>query len=255
MYLLSKSEYSRAVDAVRHTTLDKVYPLSIAEGTQSGAIFANRADDPRSFLFWHACGFGFPAGTPDNGFLHEIAALMQSPLCAEHHGRLALESETDSEWTAFFQSLPSVQKQEQYQFSFVGTDTYCPADPAIVPIDASNYHLLVGRIVPSFSWDSEAQFLAHGFGFCVFHEGEFAACAFSAAVSREYVDIGVETAEAFRGKGFGKRVVNCMTDEILRRRKIPLWQCSTQNEASARLARSTGFILKNTHPLFVSVNP
>ena len=256
MYFLSKANYSDAVEAVKKTSLDRVYPLSIAEGRQSGEIFADRAENPRCYLFWHACGFGFLAGEPNQTFLHKIAMRIQNPPANEHNGRLALETENNTALETFFHAYPTIEKKEQYQFKFAGTSpSPSLSDIEIVPIDAENYKLLAGRITPPFSWDSESQFLQNGFGFCIFHAGMFAACAFSASISRDYVDIGVETAEAFRGKGYGKRVVYRMIAEILRRGQIPLWQCSTQNKISERLAYSAGFVLQEKHPLYVASAP
>ncbi len=253
MYLLSPSEYSRAAAAAAHTTLDKVYPFSIAEGLQSGEIFADCAEHPRAYLFWHACGFGFPVGEISKEFLGEIVCVMKNPeACRAHSGRLALEAECNTAMEAFLLSDGTIQKAEQYQFAFVGADTKKSlADTEIVPMDTENYEHIKGRIVPSFSWDSKAQFLQNGFGFCLFHAGEFAACAFSAGISHQEVDIGVETAEQFRGMGCGKRVVARMIAEILRRGQTPCWQCHTQNEASMRLALSQGFVLKQKHPLYL----
>ena len=77
-----------------------------------------------------------------------------------------------------------------------------------------------------------------------------AACAFSSGVSKDYVDIGVETAEECRGKGYGKIVAYAMVKEILRRGKLPVWDCDTRNEASMRLACSVGFEIIGTHPWY-----
>lgn len=256
MYLLTEVQYPDAAKAAQGIALDRVYPLSISEKRQSGEIFADRKENPRCYLFWHTCGFGFLAGTPDQAFLGEIAARMQNPPRTAHNGRLALEMENNPTLEAFFQAYPAIEKKEQYQFTFAETSSSANvSDTEIVPIDAENYKLLAGRITPPFSWDSEAQFLQNGFGFCMFHAGTFAACAFSAGISRDYVDIGVETAADFRGKGYGKRVVSRMIAEILRRGQTPLWQCSTQNEASMRLALATGFKLHGKHPLYVVSAP
>ncbi len=256
MYLLRETEYPDAAKAAQGITLDRVYPLSIAEKRQSGEIFADREDNPHCYLFWHTCGFGFLAGTPDQTFLGEIAARMQNPPHTAHNGRLALETDNNAALEAFFRTCPAIEKKEQYQFAFAGSNAAQNyTDAGIVPINATNYKLLAGRITPPFSWDSEAQFLQNGFGFCIFHAGTFAACAFSAGISRDYVDIGVETAADFRGKGYAKRVVSRMIAEILRREQTPLWQCSTQNEASLRLALSTGFTLHDKHPLYVVSAP
>ena len=46
---------------IRHLTdqisVEKVYPLSILEGIQSGEIYVDDADSPNAALIWHYCGF------------------------------------------------------------------------------------------------------------------------------------------------------------------------------------------------------
>ena len=53
-----------------------------------------------------------------------------------------------------------------------------------------------------------------------------------------------------RGKGYGKIVAYAMVKEILRREKLPVWDCDTRNEASMRLACSVGFEIIGTHPWY-----
>lgn len=67
----------------------------------------------------------------------------------------------------------------------------------------------------------------------------------------KYVDIGVETFDGFKGKGYGKIVVSAMIAKILKRGQIPVWEYNTTNEASMRLACSVGFKIKGIHPLYV----
>ena len=107
-----------------------------------------------------------------------------------------------------------------------------------------------GKIIPTFSWEDKRTFLEKGFGYCLIKDGHMAACAFSSGVSKDYVDIGVETAEECRGKGYGKIVAYAMVKEILRREKLPVWDCDTRNEASMRLACSVGFEIIGTHPWY-----
>ena len=70
------------------------------------------------------------------------------------------------------------------------------ADFQIEQINAGNISKIEGRIIPSFSWESPEQFLEEGFGYVALDRGQVCAVAFSAAVSSDEVDIGVETAEA-----------------------------------------------------------
>lgn len=208
--------------------VDKVYPCSIIEEIQYGEIFVDDVSSPSVALFWHYCGFAYIAGKYDENFVAEIIELMRNP--REHHaGRLALQTGNDDLISKLFLTHAGIEKKEQYLFDYTGK---------VIS-------------VPTFSWESREKFLEHGYGYCILHNNRFVACAFSAGISKEYVDIGVETAEDFKGKGFGKVVTLSMIDEILRRGQKPVWECNTTNEASMRLACAVGFKIKGIHPLYV----
>jgi predicted GNAT family acetyltransferase len=114
-------------------------------------------------------------------------------------------------------------------------------DLKIERIDASNINTIQGRIVPAFSWESNDAFLKNGFGYVAMDGEKFAAIAFSAAVSSEEVDIGVETNEAYRNRGLAKIVARYMIREILNIVKIPVWAHAAGNTASMKTALGVGF--------------
>ncbi len=243
-------------DSIRRFTqfvrTDKVYLQSITDNKQYGEIFADRKDAPGAVLFWHYCGFAYIAGEPDESFLSDTAAMMKAPEGA-HSGRLVLMAGKDEPAHSEVLLRSGVKTDERYMFDYIGTQkrfTLPDSRFELKRTDHSNYGALTGRIVPAFSWRSEAEFLENGFGFCVMYEGRAAACAFSAGISDQYCDIGVETAEEFRGMGLAKAAAQAMTDEIIAAGLIPVWGCSISNAVSMKLACSVGFRVKGTHPVY-----
>ena len=99
-----------------------------------------------------------------------------------------------------------------------------------------------GKITPAFSWPEDADFLERGSGFCVLQDGLPAAWAFSAAVSENEVDIGVETDERFRRRGFAFAAAAAMIADTLLQGKTPVWACHAGNSGSQRLAEALGFV-------------
>ena len=95
--------------------------------------------------------------------------------------------------------------------------------------------------MPAFSWESDDAFLKNGFGYVAMDGKNFSAIAFSAAVSSEEVDIGVETSEAYRNRGLAKILTRHMIKEILRRGKSPVWAHAAANTASGKTALGVGF--------------
>lgn len=245
------TDHSKIAYLTDQITVEKVYPLSVLEGTQKGEIYVDNDKAPASALIWHYCGFANIVGDQNEGFIEEVMHMMQDPP-EGHSGRLVLQTDNDDSLQDIIMRNPMVARYERYVFAFAGvkTDIQHTMIAGPEPILAENYELMRGRIVPAFSWQSKEEFIKNGFGYLLIEDGRMAACAFSSGISSDHVDIGVETAEEYRGKGYGKIVADAMVKETLRRGKIPVWGCDTRNEASMKLALSVGFEIVGTHPWY-----
>ena len=214
-------------------TANTVYPMSIAEGFQTGDIYVNDGDEITSVVFWHYCGFGFISGTPSKSFLDEITDL-------DGDRRLILI--TNEDWIADFYRERSYEISDRIEFIWGGEYKPVPVNEefSIEPITSDNILSIKGRIVPSFSWSSPQEFLENGYGYVAIKDGGICAVAF-AAVSSEEVDIGVETYEEYRKKGLSSALTSKMIGRILEEGKKPVWSCAKSNEASQRTAIKAGF--------------
>lgn len=241
------NDYKKAKYLLDDKVVEEVYPLSIVGGNQSGDIFVDDIEHPTFALFWHYCGFAFIVGECTTNIKEEICDSLNT-LKAKHHNRMLIHMANDYE---LFEE-DNIIRGERYIFSF---DNQCkrlmvPSDCHICEINNENFDLVRGNIVPSFSWINKEEFLKKGFGFCLTKGQAVLACAFSAGVSEKIVDIGIETNEKHRGKGYAKIVASAMVDEILKQGKTPAWACDITNEGSKRLACSLGFRVEGTHPYY-----
>lgn len=245
------SDHGKIIHLAEQIKTEKVYPLSITEGIQSGEIFVDNTEAPNSVLLWHYCGFAAIAGNYDEKFIEETMNMMHDPKDG-HSGRMALQTDNDIRLQDMILDHSFASMHERYVFSFGGEKYSIPKDmeSKLEEISSRNYELMNGRIIPSFSWENKGSFLKNGFGYCLIEGGRMLACSFASGVSKDYVDIGVETSEECRGQGYGKITAAAMVKEILRRGKIPVWGCDTRNEASMRLACSVGFEIAGTHPWY-----
>lgn len=57
----------------------------------------------------------------------------------------------------------------------------------------------------------------------------------------QVVEIGINTLEAHRGKGYARTVVAAMLEKLLWAGKTPIWVCEAANLGSERLALSVGY--------------
>ena len=112
----------------------------------------------------------------------------------------------------------------------------------IEQIDEENLPRIEGRIIPSFSWKSSEQFLKEGFGYIALDQERVCAVAFSAAVSSDEIDIGVETLENYRRKGLAAILAGRMCERILETGKRPVWAHAISNTGSMNTALKCGFV-------------
>jgi len=236
-------DYKTFIKWAGSNTANQVYPLSIAEGNQPGDIFTDNLEHVTAVLFWHFCGFSYLSGAPSKAFLEEI----YREFFLNEKGRRFLLITDDSDVITFFSGKPGIVTSERIEYQYGKTrekteSSVNKTDCRIERIDREILPCIQGRIIPSFSWDSREQFLQKGMGLVIREHDAIAAVAFSAAVSSEEIDIGVETMEPFRGNGYAKVLTERMCEEILGQGKQPVWAHAQQNLISGKTALHCGFI-------------
>ena len=213
--------------------------MSIAGGIQDGEIYT---DDKGCVLFWHYCGFAYISGNENPDVLEEI---YQDFLTADRDRRFLLITSSDS-IKKYYSNRSMLQFDKRIEYVHSGilkNPVKADDDFDFECISAGNMKDIRGRIIPSFSWKSSDMFLRYGFGFLAKsrRDGCFAAAAFSSAVSPEEVDIGVETAEAYRRRGLASCLAYMMCEEIMRQGRKPVWAHAETNAGSRKTALSIGF--------------
>ena len=230
MKQVATAEYPAYMQQARAASGDQVYPCSIAEGIQSGEIYT----DGNAVLFHHYCGFAYLSGTPDAAFLREITERFFRD--APQPRRFVLITD-QPEIIAYYAADPAVCAEKRFYFrADKAPEIAVPDGFSLSEITAEHLSRLQGRIIPAFSWESAAQFL---------QDDTIAACAFSSAVTSDFVDIGIETQEAFRRKGLAVCAAAAVMQAIIRQGKTPVWACHAANTGSVKTAQKLGF--RQTH--------
>ena len=231
--MIKYSEFARKCSS------NAVYPLSIAEGFQNGEIIPDDEENTRAVLFWHYAGFAYLSGDISREFLEKI----YHNFYQEETERRFILITDNPEVTDFFSDKSEVGFNNRIEYRFGSEiEGACKCDYKIERINPENYDIIQGRIVPSFSWADKEQFLKNGFGYVVVDGNKVAAVAFSAAISSDEVDIGVETGEQYRHKGLARALAATMCREILAAGKKPVWAHAVTNEGSRHTALSAGFV-------------
>ena len=240
MEKLNQTSYQSIIQQIEKTPCGTVYPLSIAEMSQYGDIYK----DDDSVLLWHYCGFAFLYGACDSAFLEEIYNMFFSS--SSNPSRRFILFSANPRVIEFFQNKQNIVFGKRYNFEYPPDTPLIRSeirpDYRICQFNKDMFHTIQGRITPRFSWREASEFYSHGMGYCVLHQEKAVSWAFSAAVSKDEIDIGIETASDFRHMGLGLAAAEKMIGFCFEQHKRPVWSCDANNTASQKIAEKLGFV-------------
>lgn len=119
-----------------------------------------------------------------------------------------------------------------------------PVSPseAIVPTTQELALAMPGAVTPRFFWRfAEDGSLCIDAGFTRVVEGKPASTAFASCRTERELEIGIETADGYRGHGYAFDVSAALIAYCLEQGLEPVWACRLENEGSFRLAQRLGF--------------
>jgi GNAT superfamily N-acetyltransferase len=282
MIELDEAYYNAVSGFLTDLKCDTVLAHSIIEKRQKGRIFVDNETNPNVALFWHYCGMAVLSGVCNNtAFNNGIRDLLlgrfennqkrisigiDSPdwkLKIENllHPQLLYYSELEnspSETTEKAKSYVLGRTRLTHKFN---RDRFKAADENIKPpekfslrkIDKEIYPKLFGRVIPSFSWDSEQAFFTGGTGFCLMGGDKFACSSISTFIGNGRIDIGIETNPEYRRQGLGAPTAVTMVRYCLEHGYQPVWGCLKDNIGSALIAKKVGFDNISSHPVYFSI--
>ena len=81
----------------------------------------------------------------------------------------------------------------------------------------------------------------NGIGFSLLYKNKLATTAYSAFIIEDKLEIGIETIEEYRGKGFAQYTCAALIDYCITNNYEPVWSCRLENIGSYKLAIKLGF--------------
>ena len=228
------SEHSRFLSCAEKIPFCKVYPVSVAEGIQSGHIYTNKNETV--ILIRHKGNFTFICGTPDENDIRKIHGLIISEglkfLCQDN---------TLADELLHYGGVELICRDIYSYPHDTAPEIILPDGYSLNKIDEALFYKLKGRVAPSVYWNDYEEYSENGMGVCIMHGSEPASWAFSSAVSSKEVDIGIETAEAYRQRGLAAAAAAALIKNMLPEKR-PVWTCQRSNLGSARTAEKLGFV-------------
>ncbi len=99
-------------------------------------------------------------------------------------------------------------------------------------------------------YGSDDNFINNGTGYALFVNDTLVSEAY-ASIGGNTAEIGVVTADKYRGKGYATQVVSFMISELAKRNICPEWSCNIDNTASLKTGLKLGFGIADYYTLLV----
>ena len=263
MNLIERNYYHTLIEPLKSVTINNLFARSIIEQKVEGKVFVDSFDNPRTYYIVHPYGMSLLFGDC-NSFEFNLKfkeyALNTYSERIKHEWMQAFPSNWDLVLSDLFgnfliKSSDNTKKQEQgiielntrvnFKFNelkYAESKLHnSDSDFQILRSEKQIFQDMKGSVVPSSFWDNEDDFYKNGVGFSLYYENRLASTAYSAFIHDNKLEIGIETFETFRGKGFAQNVCSALIDYCIQNGYEPIWSCRKENINSYKLAQKLGF--------------
>jgi RimJ/RimL family protein N-acetyltransferase len=276
MKLLNKDQYYKAVKPLEDVVFNHLFARAVVEQKIDGLIYTDNSDAPQSFYVVHPYGMSLLFGNNkkeefntqlinyliNKNKIRNRAEWMQvypedwSARLLTSLGNQLLTKKQKNEGRIPESGFVKVEEQTRVNFKF-DPNIYSEfrkrnrvCDAEILRTQEDEFQNMPGTVVPMYFWQNASQFLNDGVGFSLRFNGELSCTAFSAFIDNGQLELGIETAAQFRGKGFAMHTCATLIDYCLENGYDPVWSCRFENTGSYLLAQKLGFVPVHYHPFY-----
>ena len=239
---LAEPEYHRLAARLAVLEMNTLFARAVLERDAPGRVLA---DANGAVYVIHGYGMSLLfGGTPNDEVLAEVTATPRAD---------AEWLQVSGAWAPHFEKLAFVEKHTRVNFTFSEAAFRGRRPRAhgqrIVRVGHAAF-AMAGSVVPRAFWRAAGDFVTRGAGYAVMIGEAMASLAFSAFVTPNQLEIGIETLPEYRGRGLAALACAALVDHCLARGVEPVWACRLDNTASHRLAESLGFAPTRRLPYF-----
>lgn len=264
MYELNKLNYNKIKFMIDRKVSSNAF-LSVIDGYSPGAVFVDDLENPITALIWSkgVAGFGVAGNRLSEYFTMKFIPFVDDYLISflKEQGHTRFEGNCLNETlNQDFYELISGKKPEKWNQNLYAYDSSkqeyhnCEQEEKAYIV---NRELLESGVNTDFIketitqyWDSLDEFFLHGIGYCYLEDNTAVSLGYTSFISDSFYEIGVETLESCRKKGYAYRASRSVLNEVILRGKEPFWECSADNIASAKTAEKNGFRKKFVYTCF-----
>ncbi len=272
MNVLPQNKYGEILDQLSKIPFNTLFARSVLELKANGLVWADNQDNPKTVFIANSYGMSLLFGDTEsqgfntslrhymlnkNGerFKHEYLQVYpdkwNSKLQALLKGKIinhatAANQYPQQELEAMLEKYRKshVFQWQRVNFKYANTNKTINIDPQynIKLIDLNIWERIEGSVIPKYFWKSKENFSLEGIGYALMNGNDIVSIAFSSCKHENYLEIGVETSEKYRGRGFARQVCQELLTYCQKNNYIPVWACRKENIGSYKLAKSLGFV-------------
>ncbi|MDF2988377.1 MAG: hypothetical protein K0R50_3887 [Eubacterium sp.] len=266
MIKLDVKDYLKVLEPLKTLEINTLFAQSVIRGQVSGTVYVDNAQEPGTFFIVHPYGMSLLFGDLNNG---EFTAGLQQYLLNSGKERDKAEwlQSYPCEWSEKIEKLAGSFIVESSNMENAASDNTAKIikhtrvnfqfdkeryeaikqqmkNPTcnIVKTSAEMFEKISGAVIPRFFWTDGNDFEKNGAGYSLLCNEEIASTAFSAFLLDGKLEIGIETSDKYRGRGFAVSVCSALIDYCLINGLEPVWSCRLENTASYQLAQKLGFV-------------
>lgn len=263
MILLERKNYYKAIEPFNSVTINNLFARSVIEKRVSGSIYVDNENNPKTFYVVHPYGMSLLFGDCNNKEFNSDFRDYSLNIDRTRNKHIWLQVFPDK-WNVILKDLfkysiiKSADNLENIEDNIIELNTRVnfqfnlnnylefkknniKKDLKIVRADRNTFAGMKGSVVPSNFWETVDDFYENGIGFSLFHENKLATTAYSAFIHDNKLELGMETIEEYRGKGFAQYTCSALIDYCLENNYEPIWACRLENVGSYKLAIKLGF--------------
>jgi GNAT superfamily N-acetyltransferase len=272
MELLNPKDYYKLVEPLQKVELNNLFARSVIENRIAGKVYVYDKINPKTFYVLHPYGMSLLFGDSGNENFNNL--LLQYALNRN-------QSRNKSEWMQAFPASWDIVLTELFkEYVIKSNDNHSKKETGIIELNTrlnftfnkqrylssektidipgteivqtgqKQYREIKGTVIPSYFWKDENDFLENGIGYSLLYKGELAATAYAAFIINNKLEIGIETVDTYRGKGFAEKVCSALVDYCLPKNYEPVWACRLENTGSYKLAQKLGFEVSKEIPFY-----
>ncbi|WP_058303198.1 GNAT family N-acetyltransferase [Gorillibacterium timonense] len=269
MFPLSFAHYEAVLNELKKLQMNTLFAQAVLEDKVPGRIYTDDNSSPSAFYIVHPYGMSFLFGRPeDASFVQSLGAYITNEKQQRKQAEwLQIDSPAWSEAVPELRDLSFGGVEEHVRVNFRFHEDRFRAGRAAVPdsglpvlqLSREQAMGIPGTVIPSSFWRPEGLPSSAWIpsptpdpdaAFGVIENGVIASVAFTSYLSDRELEIGIETAEGYKGRGLAYESSSALIEYCLRHDLEPVWGCREGNIGSYRLARKLGFEPIRTLPYY-----